>query len=327
MANFAIVGATGLVGTKMIERLLESNLEVDNIYLMASSRSAGKTIKFGDRDIIVEELTENSFDKDIDYALFSAGGSTSLKFAPIAEKNGVIVIDNSSAWRMDPEIDLIVPECNTPSLDRKIIANPNCSTIQSVLPLKPLNDRFGLNRVSYTTYQAVSGSGVGGIDDLKNGEKGIAPSKYPHPIYNNVLPHIDTFLENGYTKEEMKMIEETKKILNLGDDVLITATCARVPVLNSHSVEINISLKGPATVEEVREILSNSPGIVLIDNPQNNEYPMPLNSTGHDEVFVGRIRKDISQENGFHIWTTADNIRKGAASNAVQIAELLESLK
>lgn len=327
MANFAIVGATGVVGTKMIERLGESDLKVDNIYLMASSRSAGKVLKFRDREIVVEELTENSFDKDIDYAIFSAGGATSLKFAPIAEKNNVIVIDNSSAWRMDPEIDLIVPECNTPTLNRKIIANPNCSTIQSVVALKPVCDAFGLERVAYTTYQAVSGSGQGGIDDLKNGELGLEPKKYPHPIYNNVLPHIDVFLDNGYTKEEIKMVDETKKILSLGDDVGITATCVRVPVMNSHSVEINVTLKNDTTVENLRDVLKNAPGIILVDDPQNNEYPMPLNSTGHDEVYVGRVRRDISQPKSFHIWCVADNIRKGAASNAVQIAELLESKK
>lgn len=327
MAIFAIVGATGVVGTKMIERLAESELKVDKLYLMASARSAGKKIKFRDIEIEVEELNENSFDKDIDYALFSAGGSTSLEFAPIAEKNGVIVIDNSSAWRMDPEIDLIVPECNKPTLQRKIIANPNCSTIQSVVPLRPLHDAFGLSHITYTTYQAVSGSGKGGIDDLLNGQDGIEPKKYPHPIYNNVLPHIDVFLENGYTKEEMKMVNETKKILSLDDSVGISATCVRVPVLNSHSVEIDVEFKKETTVEEIREVLKNAPGVILVDNVQENEYPMPINATGIDEVLVGRIRRDISRPNGFHIWCVADNIRKGAASNAVQIAEMIEASK
>ncbi|MDY5479945.1 MAG: aspartate-semialdehyde dehydrogenase [Peptostreptococcus porci] len=327
MAIFAIVGATGVVGTKMIERLAESELKVDKLYLMASARSVGKKIKFRDIEIEVEELNENSFDKDIDYALFSAGGSTSLEFAPIAEKNGVIVIDNSSAWRMDPEIDLIVPECNKPTLQRKIIANPNCSTIQSVVPLRPLHDAFGLSHITYTTYQAVSGSGKGGIDDLLNGQEGIEPKKYPHPIYNNVLPHIDVFLENGYTKEEMKMVNETKKILSLDDSVGISATCVRVPVLNSHSVEIDVEFKKETTVEEIREVLKNAPGVILVDNVQENEYPMPINATGIDEVLVGRIRRDISRPNGFHIWCVADNIRKGAASNAVQIAEMIEASK
>ena len=327
MANFAIVGATGVVGTKMIERLAESNLEVYNIYMIASAKSAGKILIFRGREITVEELNDSSFDKDIDYALFSAGGDTSLRYAPIAEAHGVIVIDNSSAWRMDPEIDLVVPECNRPSLKRRIIANPNCSTIQSVVPLKPLNDAYGIKRIAYTTYQAVSGSGLGGIKDLENGQKGIAPEKYPHPIYNNVLPHIDVFLDNGYTKEEMKMILETKKILELGDDVSITATCARVPVFNSHSVEINVSLKKDASIEDIRDLLRKAPGLVLMDDPQNNVYPMAIDATGHDEVYVGRIRRDISQENSYHIWCVADNIRKGAASNAVQIAELLEASK
>lgn len=327
MANFAIVGATGVVGTKMIERLAESNLEVDNIYMMASAKSAGKKLNFRGREITVEELNDSSFDKDIDYALFSAGGDTSLRYAPIAEAHGVIVIDNSSAWRMDPEIDLVVPECNRPSLKRRIIANPNCSTIQSVVALKPLNDAYGIKRIAYTTYQAVSGSGLGGIKDLENGQKGIAPEKYPHPIYNNVLPHIDVFLDNGYTKEEMKMILETKKILELGDDVSITATCARVPVFNSHSVEINVSLKKDASIEDIRDLLRKAPGLVLMDDPQNNVYPMAIDATGHDKVYVGRIRRDISQENSYHIWCVADNIRKGAASNAVQIAELLEASK
>ena len=324
MANFAIVGATGVVGTKMIERLGESELEVDNIYLMASARSAGKVLQFRGQDVVVEELNEHSFDKDIDYAIFSAGGSTSLKFAPIAEEHGVIVIDNSSAWRMQEDIDLIVPECNYPKLERKIIANPNCSTIQSVVPLKPLIDEYGVKRIAYTTYQAVSGSGQGGIEDLLKGQEGQPPKKYPHPIYNNVLPHIDVFLDNGYTKEEMKMIEETKKILNLGDDVSITATCARVPVLNSHSVEINITFERPAEVEDVRNILGKAPGVIVVDDPENNLYPMPIEATGRDEVLVGRIRRDISQPNSFHIWCVADNIWKGAASNAVQIAEMLE---
>ena len=327
MANFAIVGATGVVGTKMIERLAESNLEVDNIYMMASAKSAGKKLNFRGIEITVEELNDSSFDKDIDYALFSAGGDTSLRYAPIAEAHGVVVIDNSSAWRMDPEIDLVVPECNRPSLKRRIIANPNCSTIQSVVPLKPLNDAYGIKRIAYTTYQAVSGSGLGGIKDLENGQKGIAPEKYPHPIYNNVLPHIDIFLDNGYTKEEMKMILETKKILELGNDVSITATCARVPVFNSHSVEINVSLKKDASIEDIRDLLRKAPGLVLMDDPQNNVYPMAIDATGHDEVYVGRIRRDISQENSYHIWCVADNIRKGAASNAVQIAELLEASK
>lgn len=324
MVNIAIVGATGVVGKKMIERLEESNLQVDHLYLFASARSAGKVLQFKGKDYVVEELTEDSFKRDIDYAIFSAGGGTSLKFASIAERDGVIVIDNSSAWRMDPEIDLVVPECNAPTLERKIIANPNCSTIQSVVPLRPLHDAFGLKRVAYTTYQAVSGSGQAGINDLRNGEKGEAPTNYPHPIYNNVLPHIDVFLENGYTKEEMKMIQETRKILGLSDDVAITATCVRVPVFNSHSVEINVIFEKDTTPEEIRAILEKAPGVIVLDKPEENVYPTPLQATGHDEVYVGRIRRDISQPNSFHIWCVGDNIRKGAASNAIQIAEYIE---
>lgn len=324
MANFAIVGATGVVGQKMIECLAESNLQVDNLYLMASKRSAGKTLTFRGKTIVVEELTEHSFDKAIDYALFSAGGNTSLTYAPIAEQHGVIVIDNSSAWRMNSEIDLVVPECNAPSLKRKIIANPNCSTIQSVVPLAPLHKAFGLKRIAYTTYQAVSGSGQAGINDLRNGAKGEAPTNYPHPIYNNILPHIDIFLEDGYTKEEVKMINETRKILSLDDTVAVTATCVRVPVLNSHSVAINVTLEKKTTVDEIRQILEQTSGLIVMDTPQDNHYPMPIYANGIDEVLVGRIRRDNSLPNSFHIWCVADNIRKGAASNTVQIAEYIE---
>lgn len=324
MANFAIVGASGVVGRKMIARLEESNLKVDNLYLMASKRSAGKTMSFRGQDYIIEELTENSFKKDIDYALFSAGGNTSLKYAPIAEADGVIVIDNSSAWRMNDDIDLVVPECNAPTLNRRIIANPNCSTIQSVVPLALLHKAFGLKRVAYTTFQAVSGSGQAGIDDLVNGQNGQAPTNYPHPIYNNVLPHIDVFDDNGDTKEELKMINETRKILSLSNDVAVTATCVRVPVLNSHSVAINVTFEKETTPQSIRDLLAQSKGIVVIDDPKNNQYPMPLYATGSDDVFVGRIRVDRSMPNSFHLWVVSDNIRKGAASNTVQIAEMLE---
>ncbi|MBF0780014.1 MULTISPECIES: aspartate-semialdehyde dehydrogenase [unclassified Granulicatella] len=327
MANFAIVGATGVVGTKMIQRLEESSLTVDNLYLFASKRSAGQMRTFRGKDIIVEELTEQSFDRHIDYALFSAGAKTSLTYAPIAEANGVIVIDNSSAWRMNADIDLVVPECNKPTLHRKIIANPNCSTIQSVVPLGILHQTFGLKRVAYTTYQAVSGSGQAGINDLINGANGQKPTNYPHPIYNNILPHIDVFDETGYTKEEVKMINETRKILSLQDNIAVTATCVRVPILNSHSVAINVTLDKPATIEQIRQLFSTTSGIVLVDDPQQNEYPMPIYATGRDEVFVGRIRKDYSLPNSFHIWCVADNIRKGAASNTVQIAEFIEQNK
>ena len=322
MYNVAVVGATGMVGRKMLEILEEYNFPVKSLSLFASARSAGEKVNWKNKDYTVEILNENSFDRPLDFAFFSAGGEISTTFAPIAEANGVIVIDNSSAWRMDPRIALIVPEVNFADLDldqAKIIANPNCSTIQSVLPLKALAEKFTLKRVAYTTYQAVSGSGQKGIEDLKNGEQGVAPTNYFHQIYNNCFPHIDSFLEDGYTKEEQKMIDETKKILTL-PDLPVTATCVRIPVLNGHSVAINVTLEQEPTIEELQEILGNFDGICLEDTPSANQYPMPLKANGTDLVWVGRIRKDQSLPNTYHIWSVADNIRKGAASNAVQIA-------
>lgn len=322
MAKVAIVGATGLVGSTLLNLLEERDINVDEVILLASARSKGKEIPFKGETLIVQELTEEVAKEGIDYVLMSAGGSISLKFSPIFEKYGSIVIDNSSAWRMDPEIDLIVPEVNQPSLDRKIIANPNCSTIQSVSPLKILKDAFGLKRVAYTTYQSVSGSGWAGIEDLERGERGEEPLNYPYPIYNNVLPHIDDFLENGYTKEEQKMVDETRKIL--GDPNLpVTTTCVRVPVKSSHSVAMNVTFEKEPTVEEVKEAFRNKPGILLKDNPDNLEYPTPLDAAGKEGIFVGRIRKDESLKNTYHIWSVSDNILKGAALNAVQILETL----
>lgn len=322
MAKVAIIGATGLVGSTLLNLLEERDINVDEVILLASARSKGKEIPFKGETLIVQELTEEVAKEGIDYVLMSAGGSISLKFSPIFEKYGSIVIDNSSAWRMDPEIDLIVPEVNQPSLDRKIIANPNCSTIQSVSPLKILKDAFGLKRVAYTTYQSVSGSGWAGIEDLERGERGEEPLNYPYPIYNNVLPHIDDFLENGYTKEEQKMVDETRKIL--GDPNLpVTATCVRVPVKSSHSVVMNVTFEKEPTVEEVKEAFRNKPGILLKDNPDNLEYPTPLDAAGKEGIFVGRIRKDESLKNTYHIWSVSDNILKGAALNAVQILETL----
>ena len=322
MAKVAIIGATGLVGSTLLNLLEERDINVDEVILLASARSKGKEIPFKGETLIVQELTEEVAKEGIDYVLMSAGGSISLKFSPIFEKYGSIVIDNSSAWRMDPEIDLIVPEVNQPSLDRKIIANPNCSTIQSVSPLKILKDAFGLKRVAYTTYQSVSGSGWAGIEDLERGERGEEPLNYPYPIYNNVLPHIDDFLENGYTKEEQKMVDETRKIL--GDPNLpVTATCVRVPVKSSHSVAMNVTFEKEPTVEEVKEAFRNKPGILLKDNPDNLEYPTPLDTAGKEGIFVGRIRKDESLKNTYHIWSVSDNILKGAALNAVQILETL----
>lgn len=320
MYKIAVVGATGLVGQKMLEVLERKAIPFNELTLFTSARSANKEVVYQGKTYITEELTEEKANEKYDFVLMSAGGSTSLKFSPLFEQAGSIVIDNSSAYRMEEDIDLIVPEVNSPQLNRKIIANPNCSTIQSVVPLKPLQDKYGLKRVAYTTYQAVSGSGVAGRNDLINGAKGEAPKNYPHPIYNNVLPHIDVFLESGYTKEEQKMIDETKKILNL-PDLKVTATCVRVPVQDSHSVAINVTLEQPATVKDLRNLFEQTEGVVLIDDVANNEYPLAINTTGKDEVFVGRIREDDTLDNSFHIWCTADNLLKGAALNAIQILE------
>jgi aspartate-semialdehyde dehydrogenase len=323
--NLAIVGATGLVGSTILKVLEERNFPFNNLYFMASARSAGSTVTFKGKDYVVEELTEKSFDKPIDIALFSAGGTISEKFAPIAASKGVVVIDNSSAWRMNKDVPLVVPEVNPEKVkeNKGIIANPNCSTIQAVVPLKPLHDKYGIKRVIYSTYQAVSGSGLKGIKDLEEGLKGNdIKQAYAHPIAGNCLPQIDVFLENGYTKEEMKMIEDTKKIL--GDDSLkITATTVRVPVFDSHSESINIEFEKPFEVEEIKQLLAKSPGIVVQDDPENAVYPLAKEAAGKDDVFVGRIRRDFSVENGINLWVVADNIRKGAATNTVQIAEEL----
>jgi aspartate-semialdehyde dehydrogenase len=322
--NLAIVGATGLVGRTFLKVLEERQLPIESIYFFASSRSKGTPILFNGKEYLVEELTEHSFDRPIDIALFSAGGEISKKYAPIARDHGVIVVDNSSAWRMDPEVPLVVPEVNPDDVlwHKGIIANPNCSTIQSVVPLVELHKKYHIKRVIYSTYQAVSGSGVAGLKDLENGVNGEEPKKYPHPIAFNVLPHIDVFLDNGYTKEEMKMIEETKKIL--GDQYLnITATTVRVPVKYGHSVSINLEFENHYELDDVKQTLSKQEGIVVIDDVANNHYPMPLTVEGKDEVYVGRIRRDFSCQNGLNLWVVADNIRKGAATNTVQIAELL----
>jgi aspartate-semialdehyde dehydrogenase len=322
--NVAIVGATGLVGSTFLQVLKERDFPIENLYLMASAKSAGKIVEYDGKKIVVEELTETSFDKPIDFALFSAGGGTSLKFAPIAASKGVVVIDNSSAWRMDPNVPLVVPEVNPDAAfkHKGIIANPNCSTIQSVVPLKVLDELYGIERVVYSTYQAVSGSGIKGIEDLEKGLEGKEPTNYPHQIAFNCLPHIDVFLEDGYTKEEEKMIKETRKILER-PELRVTATCVRVPVKHGHSVSCNIEFAKPIDLDKIREVYRNTKGIILTDDVANNVYPMPINAAGHDEVYVGRLRKDPSIENGLNLWIVADNIRKGAATNAVQIAELL----
>jgi len=326
--NIAIVGATGLVGSTFLKVLEERNFPFENCYMMASAKSAGTTITFKGKDYVVEELNEHSFDKPIDIALFSAGGSISEKFAPIAAAHGCIVVDNSSAWRMDKNVPLVVPEVNPEDikLHKGIIANPNCSTIQAVVALNPLHKKYGIKRIVYSTYQAVSGSGLKGIKDLENGLAGSQKTlAYAHPIANNCLPHIDVFLDNGYTKEEMKMVNETHKIL--GDDTIrITATTVRVPVFSCHSEAINVELVKPFEIEDVKKLLSESPGIILKDDPGANIYPLAREAAGTDQVYVGRIRRDFSLENGLNLWVVADNIRKGAATNAVQIAEELLKL-
>lgn len=322
MVKIAVIGATGLVGRKMIELLAKKNIPFDELVLFSSKRSAGTEVSFKNETYIVEELTEEKTSGGFDYVLMSAGGGTSLTFSPLFEQHGAIVIDNSSAFRMDPTIDLIVPEVNKPTLSRKIIANPNCSTIQSVVPLKVLEDAYGISRVSYTTYQAVSGSGVKGIEDLKRGENGDEPANYPHPIYNNALPHIDVFGDDGYTKEEVKMMEETKKILGI-PELKITATCVRIPVENSHGVAINVTLNDSPSVADLQRLFEQNEHVILQDDPKNNLYPMQLTSSGEEDIFVGRIRKDNSSENSYHLWVTSDNLLKGAALNAVQILQQL----
>lgn len=322
--NLAVVGVTGMVGRTFLKVLEEKQLPIENFYVFASARSAGSKITFNGKEYTVEELNENSFDRGIDVALFSAGGSTSEKFSPIAASKGCVVIDNSSAFRMDPEVPLVVPEVNPEDIswNKGIIANPNCSTIQAMVALKPLNDKYKIKRVVYSTYQAVSGAGRGGWLDLENGLKGEAPKKFPHPIAGNCLPHIDVFLDNGYTKEEMKMVNETRKILH-EPDMKITATAVRVPVFHSHSESINIEFEKPYELDELIETLKNAPGIILQNNSKENEYPLAINAAGTDDVYVGRIRRDESVESGVNIWVVADNIRKGAAANAVQIAEYM----
>jgi aspartate-semialdehyde dehydrogenase len=324
--DVAVVGATGMVGRMFLKVLEEKQFPINNFYAFASAKSAGSKITFNGKEYDVEELNEKSFDRHIDIALFSAGGETSKKYSPIAASKGVVVIDNSSAFRMDKDVPLVVPEVNPDAAKAHsgIIANPNCSTIQAVVALKPLHDKYGIKRIVYSTYQSVSGTGIKGVTDLEEGIKGNGPKTYPHPIAFNCLPHIDVFLENGYTKEEMKMIEETKKILN-DQNLKITATTVRVPAYYAHSESINVEFEKDFDINELRELLSNSPGIVVQDDPANNIYPLAVYAAGKNEVFVGRIRRDYSVEYGINLWVVADNVRKGAATNAVQIAELLIS--
>ncbi len=320
--KLALVGATGLVGRTAIKVLEEKNLPISEYVFFASKTSAGEILKFQGKDYIVQELTDSSFDEGFDFAIFSAGGDTSKHFSPIAASKGCIVVDNSSAFRMDPNVPLVVPEVNPEDLTthKNIIANPNCSTIQAVVPLKPLNDKYKIKRIVYSTYQAVSGAGKLGVEDLENTSKWLEPKKFPYPISNNCLPHIDVFTENGYTKEEIKMINETRKILH-EPNLRVTATTVRVPVVNAHSESINVEFEKDFDLDELKKLLKNSPGIILQDDPENNIYPLATKASGYDEVFVGRIRRDESVESGINMWVVADNIRKGAASNAIQIVE------
>ncbi len=325
----AVVGATGAVGNEMIKTLETRKFPVEKLRLFASERSVGKVLEFMDTEIKVEAINEDSF-KGIDIALFSAGAERSKIWAPVAAKSGCIVIDNSSQWRMDPEIPLVVPEVNPHDLKwhKGIIANPNCSTIQMVVVLKPIHDAAKIKRVVVTTFQAVSGTGQKAIDELLRQTtdllnfKEIQCNVYPHQIAFNVLPHIDKFLENGYTKEEMKMVNETKKIM--GDNsIRLTATTVRVPVFRCHSESLNIETEKKLTPNEVRAVLSAAPGVIVYDAPDKNIYPVPIDVAGKDETYVGRIREDDTIENGTNLWIVADNLRKGAALNAVQIAEKL----
>jgi len=326
MIKVAVVGATGLVGRTMMKVLEERNFQMDEFIPVASERSKGMEVKFKGRSYKVRTLAEAVAEKP-QIALFSAGSGASLEWAPKFAEVGTIVIDNSSAWRMDKTKKLVVPEVNAHVLttDDKIIANPNCSTIQMVVALNPLHKKYKIKRIVVSTYQSVSGTGQKGVAQLmdeRNGTKG--DRVYPHSIDMNVLPHIDVFLDNGYTKEEMKMVNETKKIM--GDDsIRVTATTVRVPVTGGHSEAVNVEFEKDFALDEVNKILSGSEGIVVIDEPKNNKYPMPKDIEGKDEVFVGRIRRDESQPNTLNLWVVADNLRKGAATNAVQIAEYLAS--
>ena len=321
--RIALVGVTVMVGEIMRNVLEERNFPITEFLPVASARSVGKTISFQGKDYTVIGL-EDAVAQAPDFALFSAGGQTSLDWAPKFAAVGTTVIDNSSAWRMHPDHKLIVPEINADQLtpDDKIIANPNCSTIQMVMALAPIHKRYGIERVVVSTYQSITGTGVKAVLQLENEYQGVDGEKaYPHPIHRNALPHCDIFMENGYTKEEMKLVHETHKILD--PNIKVTATAVRIPVVGGHSESVNLTLSQAADLDEVRELLNNTPGGVVIDDLDNNGYPMPLDAEGKDDVFVGRIRKDESQEKGLNLWIVADNLRKGAATNTVQIAEYL----
>jgi len=322
--KLAVVGATGMVGRAFLKVLSERSFPMDELYLFASRRSAGQELEYNGKTYKVEELNEHSFDRGIDIALFSAGGPASLKYAPIAASCGCVSVDNSSAWRMKEDVPLVVPEVNPEDISwhKGIIANPNCSTIQAVVALWPLHRAYGIKRIVYSTYQAVAGAGMGGIRDLEGRLKDGALNKHAHQIAGNCLPQIDVFMENGYTKEEDKMINETRKIMH-APDIRITATCVRVPVVFGHSESINVEFEKPFELAGLRALLQNSPGVVIQDDPGAGVYPMPINAAGTDSVYIGRIRRDNSVGSGVNLWVVSDSVRKGAATNAVQIAELL----
>ena len=329
--NVAVVGATGAVGNEMVATLEQRKFPVKKLTLLASARSIGKTLTYKGEEIPIDELTEDSF-KGIDIGLFSPGGAVSTKFAPIAAASGCVVIDNTSAFRMEPDVPLVVPEVNEHAIaqykKRGIIANPNCSTIQMVVVLKPLHDAAKIKRVVVSTYQAVSGTGKKAIYELEQqvlsiyNNKKVENKVYPWQIAFNVLPHIDSFIENGYTKEEMKMVNETKKILE-DDSIRVTATTVRVPVFYGHSESVNIEFEKDLSPDKARKLLKKASGVKVVDDPLKNKYPLAIHAAGKDDTFVGRIRKDESVPYGLNIWVVADNIRKGAALNAIQIAEIL----
>jgi len=322
--KIAIVGATGLVGRTVLKVLEEKNLNRFQYFLFSSSKSAGTTIDFFNQKYVVLELNEKSFDANFDFAIFCAGSNVSKKYAPIASNKNCIVIDNSSIFRMDKNVPLVVPEVNPEDIFKNngIIANPNCSTIQAVIPLKPLLENYGIKRIVYSTYQAVSGAGRFGIEDLENKSTGKNLKKFPYSIYNNCIPHIDDFLDDGYTKEEHKMINETRKILH-SPNLPITATTVRVPIRNCHGESINVELEKDFDLYDIKMLFENFPNLIVVDNPEKNYYPLASQIDGNNEVFIGRIRKDFSVENGLNFWCVADNLRKGAATNAVQILEKL----
>jgi aspartate-semialdehyde dehydrogenase len=320
----ALVGATGMVGQVMLKVLAERNFPLTELIPVASEHSIGKKITFQEKSYSVVGLS-TAVKMKADVALFSAGGETSLKWAPKFATAGTTVIDNSSAWRMDSSKKLVIPEINANQLTRedKIIANPNCSTIQMLVALAPLQDKYGIKRLVISTYQSITGTGVKAVQQLKNEyQDKQGEMAYPYPIHRNAIPHCDNFQDNGYTKEEMKLVKETHKILS-DDSIGVTATAIRIPVVGGHSESVNVQLKKEASVEEIQTLLSQSPGVIVQDNPDTNTYPMPIYAEGKNDVFVGRIRKDFSQENTINMWIVSDNLRKGAATNTIQIAEYL----